>query len=130
MACPFFDPTDPFSWEAWPNPPRMTLGDPYHGVCTAIAGEVPSDRVRTCCNAGYARGTCPSFPVGDVPDTVRFGIVKRDAGIAVLRYVRERNHHPHDDGTLELPEPGSAGESTLIERQARAFLSSYLRRNL
>jgi hypothetical protein len=112
----------------------MPLGDPYTGVCTAVdaaavAKALPGGRVHTCCNTGYARGACPSFPGGDAPDAVRFGIVRREAGMATIRYVIERDHHPFDDGTLELREAveDRAADSTL-QRQARAFLSSYLRR--
>src|ERR1041384_6185131 len=105
MACPYFDPAAPFSWTQWPNPPRMPLGDPYSGHCTLDGTEVPDPRVRTCCNTGYARHACPKFPGGDAPDAVRFGIVRRDAGVTTIRYVVERNHHPFADGTLELREP-------------------------
>jgi hypothetical protein len=132
MACPFFDPATPFSWEEWPNPPRMPLGDPYTGSCTAPGqaetGAAPGARVKTCCNTGYARGACPRFPGGEAPDAVRFGIVKREAGLTTLRYVIERDHHPFDDGILQLQE-ASAADATVLERQARAFLASYLRRN-
>jgi hypothetical protein len=107
------------------------LGDPHGGVCAATGGPAPAARVRTCCNAGYARGACPNFPGGDAPDAVRFGIVRRAGGAATIRYVIERDHHPFEDGALELSEVGGAapGESTLI-RQARAFLGSYLRRTI
>jgi len=107
----------------------MPLGDPHRGRCTAEGGEGAVERVRTCCNTGYARGVCPSFPASEGPDVVRFGIVQRIGGVATIRYVRERDHHPFDDGRMELreSEPGGAGESTL-QRQAGAFLASYLRR--
>jgi len=89
--------------------------------------------LRTCCNTGYARGACPNFPTGDAPDAVRFGIVRRIDGVATVRYVVERNHHPFDHGTLELPEgegrqPANEEHAEILERQARAFLLSYLRR--
>lgn len=87
---------------------------------------MPDPRVRTCCNTGYARHACPKFPGGDAPDAVRFGIVRREAGITTIRYVVERNHHPFADGTLELRE--SVPDVQPIERQARAYLGSYLRR--
>ena len=128
MACPFFNPTEAFSWKAWPNPPRMPLGDPYAGVCTAQEGPAPDERLRTCCNTGYARGACPHFPGGDAPDAVRFGIAGRKGGVATIRYVVERDHHPFDDGTIELEEKAHGDDAKLLERQARAFLDSYLRR--
>jgi hypothetical protein len=46
-----------------------------------------------------------------------------------IRYVRERDHHPYDDGILVLQETAPAPADSLLERQARAFLNSYLRRN-
>ena len=107
----------------------MPLGDPYAGSCAARGGEVPDGRLRTCCNTGYARDACPSFPGGDAPDAVRFGIVQRKGGVATVQYVVERDHHPFDQGTLEVSEaePRSV-DGKLVERQARAFLGSYLRR--
>ena len=109
----------------------MPLGDPHLGICTLQGAPAPDTSLRTCCNTGYARGTCPQFADHDAPDAVRFGILRREAGVATVRYVRERNHHPFDDGTLELREAGPAGDSagdSLLELQARAYLSSYLRR--
>jgi hypothetical protein len=106
----------------------MPLGDPHTGICAAKEGEVPDGRLRSCCNTGYARGACPSFPGGDAPDAVRFGIVERKGGVATIRYVVERDHHPFDHGTLILREGELPEDCKLVERQARAFLDSYLRR--
>jgi len=82
---------------------------------------------------GYARGQCARFLSNsagiEAPDAVRFGIVKRQDGVATIRYVRERDHHPFDDGTLEIQESAPSGE-TILARQAGAFLASYLRRNV
>ena len=137
MACPFFNPTEPYSWHAWPNPPRMPLGDPYAGICAVRDDQVPDARLRTCCNTGYARGACPNFPGGDAPDTVRFGIVERKGGAFTIRYVVERDHRPFGHGMLVLQEKAlqekalpetTHSDGELIERQARAFLNSYLRR--
>ena len=111
----------------------MPLGDPHSGSCVAHGAPSPAGCTRTCCNTGYARGQCASFPGGDAPDAVRFGIVQRDRGIATVEYVIERNHYPFDHGKLELRESesplGGTAATSLLERQARAFLSSYLRRN-
>jgi hypothetical protein len=51
-------------------------------------------------------------------------------GIATIRYVVERDHHPFGVGTVELREgeQSDSGNGKLIDRQARAFLESYLRR--
>jgi len=106
----------------------MPLGDPHAGACSASGGPAPDSRVRTCCNTGYARGRCAAFPIADEgPDAVRFGILRRDAGLTEIRYVRERDHHPHDHGILLLRE-GEQPEGTLLDRQACAYLRSYLRR--
>jgi hypothetical protein len=141
MACPFFDPATPFSWGQWPDAPRMPLGDPYTGVCTASPIPVPDARLRTCCNAGYARGVCPTFPAGDAGDAVRFGILRRESGLVTIQYVVERDHHPLNHGTLvvqereaevreaQRPSEGRRVDS-LLERQARAYLDSYLRRTV
>jgi hypothetical protein len=110
----------------------MPLGDPYAGVCAAgeALAQVPDGRLRTCCNTGYARGACPNFPGGDAPDAVRFGIVQRNGGVATIQYVVERDHYPFDHGTLQLREgaPPDSADGRLVERQARAFLYSYVRR--
>ncbi len=106
------------------------MGDPHTGVCTAFQGEIPDQRLRTCCNTGYARGACPSFPGGDAPDAVRFGIIERSRGLATIQYVIERDHLPHDQGILEIAESQlHTGQGEILERQARAYLASYLRRN-
>ena len=130
MACPFFDPTAPFSWEAWPNPPRLPLGDPHLGTCARTPGDEPDDaRLRACCNVGYASAACPNVPQGgDDPDIVRIGIVRLEdeSAAAEMRYVLERDHRPYRDGKLELRKGGV--DRSLLERQARAFLNSYLRR--
>jgi hypothetical protein len=128
MSCPFFHPATPFSWEEWPNPPRMPLGDPHAGECTATGAAAPAAHVRTCCNNGYARGVCSQFPGGEAPDAVRFGILHREGGLTSIRYVRERDHHPFDHGTLVLPDRATSPGDTLLEQQARAYLGSYLRR--
>jgi hypothetical protein len=107
------------------------LGDPHAGSCTASAEEVPDARLRACCNTGYARGACPRFPGGDAPDAVRFGIVQRANGVARVQYVVERDHYPFAHGILELAEDKRQAErDEPVVAQARAFLGSYLRRNL
>jgi hypothetical protein len=107
----------------------MPLGDPYMGACAAAGRPAPDDLVRSCCNLGYARGKCPHFPaVEDGGDAARFGIVELAGGTATIRYVIERDHHPFADGTVTLAE-STQPEGTLLARQARAHLDSYLRRN-
>lgn len=105
------------------------MGDAYLGSCGIIEGEVPDGRLRTCCNTGYARGACPSFPANASPDAVRFGIVARKDGLTKIRYVVEQDHLPFSHGMLELADGrGQSNEDEIVMRQARAFLDSYLRR--
>jgi hypothetical protein len=59
---------------------------------------------------------------------VRFGIVERGGGVTRVRWVRERDHHPFDDGVLELRDGDGASQGSVLERQARAYVASYLRR--
>lgn len=130
MACPYFKPAEPFSWHAWPDAPRMPLGDPHKGSCAANPSEIPDGRLRTCCNTGYARGACPHFPGGDAPDAVRFGIVDRTRGVAKVQYVLERDHYPYDHGILEIRDSEACTlHAEIVQTQARAFLASYLRRS-
>ena len=45
MSCPFFMPTDEFKEWAWHARPRLPLGEPWRGYCTAPGHERerPSD---------------------------------------------------------------------------------------
>jgi hypothetical protein len=86
----------------------------------------------TNCNLGYARGECARFPAGEGPDAVRFTISGHESTAIRIYYVVERDHHPFAHGRLEYS-PAAAGfvtppETAALERQAQAYVESYLRR--
>ena len=132
MPCPYFQPLGQL---AWPNAPRLPLGDAYAGRCQADPA-LPADpdpvTLRDCCNLGYARGKCARFPDSTGPDAVRFAVTA-DAGASVSIYwVRERAHEPFDHGALEYSIDshvftGPSVESA-VQQQAEAYVQSYLRR--
>ena len=83
--------------------PGMPLGDPHTGVCTAD-GRRGAGR-RRCERAAIrvTRAVCvPTFPAAMRPTPCASGSCGGEAGMATIRYVIERDHHPFDDGTLEL----------------------------
>jgi hypothetical protein len=129
MACPHFAPREPLTRLAAGIP--KPLGDTWLGEC--CAGGVPvSERQQVeWCNMGYAAGKCGYFVPGG-PDAVRFSVAADTAGRVVLRWCAERNHLPFAHGTLEY-DRGSGTWSPhpqppVFDAQARAYLSSYLRR--
>lgn len=137
MACPFFMPVGRLSEGGWTHPPRLPLGDSYHGLCYARPADVfaPGEAAqRDLCNCGYVQGQCAHFPGDSAADAVRFSITGDLNGQVRLVYVFEKNHAPAGHGTLEyvvaenrlVENPG--GE--LLAGQARAFLDSYLRRRI
>jgi hypothetical protein len=132
MPCPYFHPVGQL---AWPNAPRLPLGDAYAGRCEADPG-FPADpdpaTLRDCCNLGYARGKCARFPDANGPDAVRFAVTADQGGYVTIYWVREKGHEPFDHGPLEYSRDtegftsGSAGPA--VQRQAHAYVASYLRR--
>jgi hypothetical protein len=112
----------------------MPLGDVWRGVCRAEAAPFPPDDATTndLCNMGYARGRCSRYPRGETSDAVRFRIARDQNELIQIEYVVESDHHPHTHGTLEyqrsVAAAGRPGGDTIIERQAVAYLTSYLRR--
>jgi len=135
MACPYFCPSIPQAAASGPQNAMLPLGDAFAGECHAVPGrpwQPDPATSRPLCNLGYARGRCDRFPADAGPDAVRFTI-SRDTGAALsLYYVLERDHHPFAHGPLEYslqsasfsPHPASA----LLQTQARAYVTSYLRR--
>ena len=134
MACPFFYPVERLTGVEWSIPPRTPLGDAYSGECRA--GSEPfqpeETRLRETCNFGYGRGHCERFSPSSPSDAVRFHIAADSGDSIRIQYVREKDCWPQETGVLDC----SAGTRTLaaemddkiIERQALAFLESYLRR--
>jgi hypothetical protein len=135
MACPFFYPVERFQEGEWPTPPRLPLGDPYHGMCLVNpTREARPEReiLRQQCNLGYARGKCPRFPKDAGADAVRFMVASEDGAVLKLQYVVEQNHAPLEHGPLEYSlEEGRfllGHSSELLRRQAQAYVESYVRR--
>ena len=133
MACPYFYPV-----EACAGSALLPLGDWWKGLCRALPGTPQADAVDAVagndagCNLGYARGQCARFPDDDGPDAVRFTVSSHESTAIRISYVLERDHHPFAHGRLEYSTAAAAfvapPESVALERQARAYLESYLRR--
>ena len=132
MACPFFHPS---AEEFVDAPGWHPLGDVHRGTCQANPGEPfqPADgTLRDLCNLGYAAQRCSRFPENADADAVRFTVARADQCLIGLYYVAEKNHLPHSHGQLEYSR--NAGEFTIphananLQRQAEAYLASYLRR--
>jgi hypothetical protein len=132
MACPFFHPAAEDFVDA---PGWHPLGDAHRGTCQANPREPfqPGDgMLRDLCNLGYAAHQCPRFPVNADTDAVRFTIARDERGVIGLYYVVEKNHLPHSHGPLEYSRAAGAftvahGDA-ILQRQAEAYLASYLRR--
>jgi len=88
--------------------------------------------LRDLCNLGYAAQQCARFPANDGADAVRFTIARDDSGLIGLYYVAEKNHLPHSHGPLEYSRAAGvftvAHGDAMLQRQAEAYLASYLRR--
>jgi hypothetical protein len=138
MCCPYFDPIAPagtaggISQSGGQRAASLPLGDAWTGVCRAISETADMRDFRPVCNLGYARGECERFPAAPGPDAVRFTI-SDDTGARIrLHYVLERDHQPFAHGRIEYsadsqtlsPEPTDG----MTGRQARAYLTAYLRR--
>lgn len=130
MACPHFEPTKQRADAAT----LLPLRDFWFGVCHAGAGGFEPDErlLGDCCNMGYARGKCARFPQGAGPDAVRFAIARDADQRIVVSFAVERDHHPHSQGSLEFSRTEgkfvAAESDRLIEKQAGAYVASYLRR--
>src|SRR5712675_2146826 len=132
MSCPLFLPVRPLGDFA---PVGMPLGDVYAGSCAAEgssaepipAESIPNDKLRRCCNLGYARADCERAQESPA-DAARF-LVKSDRDrIVEVQWSLERNHHPVAVGTLGIAMDRTTGTEDPLERQARACAASYLRR--
>jgi hypothetical protein len=119
---------------AWTHAPRLPLGDPYRGVCHARPADLfvpPESAQRDLCNCGYARGRCDRFPDDTPADAVRFSITGDQHERVRLVYILEKDHAPAEHGALEYAvaaaQMTSGPITELLDRQARAFIASYLR---
>ncbi len=121
MPCPLFLPASPLG--DFSRAP-MPLGNAYGGECAADPGAlIPIDTLRRCCNPGYARENCARAAQSEA-DAARFMIKSDSDGQINVSWSLERNHHPVAVGTVTFP---AADCVAPIERQARAYLDSYLR---
>ena len=136
MACPYFFPVRPRDALAGRQNAMLPLGDLWSGECRAEPDrpcEAAETDLRPLCNLGYARGACVRFPAApELPDAVRFSVAADEGTLLRLYYVVERNHHPFAHGPLEYATDrgafNSPPESGNLNRQALAYLESYLRR--
>ena len=135
MSCPYFDPVEPRSNGSGSRHAMLPLGDSWSGICRAIPHQPfqpDAASLQSCCNLGYAKGTCAHFPDRPGPDAVRFTVVENTGASLRLYYVLERDHEPFAHGPLEYClqtrtlEPAPIGD--LTGRQLRAYVEAYLRR--
>jgi hypothetical protein len=130
VACPHFEPTKHRSDAGT----LLPLRDFWFGVCHADgAGFEPDERLLSdCCNMGYARGKCARFPQAPGPDSVRFTIARDSDQRILVSFAVERDHRPFSQGSLEFSRTAgkfaATGSDPLIEKQAGAYVASYLRR--
>ena len=134
MACPYFCPTDPLPASTWPSKLRPPLGEPYAGVCRARQGEdfrPGEDFLIDVCNLGYPALTCTRFPSQAGPDAVRFSVMADDDRVVRIAYVLEKGHASYENGFLQYDRGANRWSSgkvqPLLQRQADAYLNSYLR---
>ena len=100
MACPFFVPVRPMDDESgsgdagpWLIPPRLPLGEAFHGFCHATPGtpfEPPETEQRELCNCGYVRGRCGHFPADGAADAVRFSARSKGKARLEIVYILEK----------------------------------------
>jgi hypothetical protein len=113
----------------------MPLGDTWSGTCHADAASpfTPDENALShLCNMGYARGTCAHFPENQTCDALRFLIVSDRDQMIQVAYSMERDHYPKAHGTLAYSRVQSMFTSVAadpwLEKQAQAYVMSYLRR--
>lgn len=133
MACPYFFPLERLT--TWQPSAVLPLGDPWTGTCRSESDceYQPADMdLRESCNFGYARGKCARFPRQAGPDAVRFAVRGGQDGALQILWVREMDHRPFDHGSLAYSPAGDTltpvPHSPVFEKQARAYIHSYLRR--
>jgi hypothetical protein len=117
-------------------PPRLPLGEFYRGECRASSEpHLPAtETVTKFCNNGYCRGACDRFPADSPADAVRFHIATSEPGAVRVQFVLEKACWPAGSGFLEYSKTRSRFVSLhpdpIVQRQAEAFLDSFLQRSL
>jgi hypothetical protein len=124
MSCPLFLPASPLGDFASDG---MPLGDVYAGACAASGTCIDHEKIRRCCNIGYARTTCEQARDSSA-DAARFLVTADRGAIIEVAWSLERDHHPVGVGTLQVAVDGRDDPGAPLERQARACATSYLRR--
>jgi hypothetical protein len=125
MSCPLFLPASPLGDFASEG---MPLGDAYGGACAGASGSaIEHDKIRRCCNIGYARATCEQAR-HSLADAARFLVTADRGAIIEVAWSLERDHHPVGVGTLQVAVDERAVPAGPLEFQARACATSYLRR--
>ncbi len=133
MSCPFFEPQRRAADPLHPGA-RMPLLEEYDGRCHA-AGEpftAPAELRFQCCNHGYSRGACASFPAAETRSSIRFDILRSDTAALEILYLEEREHAPLRWQTVRYALDTESLEPELNDvcahAQILAFCRSYLRR--
>lgn len=132
MACPFFYPVEFVDRGAGAK--AVPLGDAWAGICQANP-ESPfrpeESALIPLCNLGYARA-CPHFPRNGSPEATRFSVTRDQNGMVRLDFVVERDHLPVEHGPLVYSRESGTfvvpHVRALVQRQAEAYVESYLRR--
>ena len=134
MSCPFFMPTEEFTEWGWHARPRLPLGDPWKGTCTAPGhdGERPSEQqIKDLCSFGYAK-KCPWLPQQRHADKIAFSIARDKEDIILIYYVLEVDHTPGEHGTLQFDNQQNrwlkSHSDARVQKQAECYLKSYLAR--
>lgn len=133
MACPYFYPVARFESSSWAVPPRLPLGDAYSGECRAkgITFQPDEKTVREVCNVGYGAGRCDRLPEGAPLDAIRFNVAADHGELIRIQYIFEKDCWPKEHGSFECSsrlQLSGAPADEIVERQATAFVESYLRR--
>lgn len=121
--------------DAFVIPPRLPLGEFYDGECRARSEAYfpEAEAIRSFCSNGYGRGHCERFPADSDVDAVRFHIADSQPGVLRVQFVLEKGCWPASDGVLEYSKTDNRFLAThsdpIVQRQAEAFLDSYLRRS-
>jgi len=134
MACPYFYPAARFETSSWIVPPRLPLGDPYSGECRAHGAAYHPDEstIREVCNVGYGRGRCDRLPENAAADAIRFNVSADEGELIHIQYIVEKECWPKEHGSFECSSKSmqlaGAPADEILQRQASAFLESYVRR--
>ena len=90
------------------------------------------DRLRKFCNLGYGSGSCDRFPSDSNCDAARFHVAKDAGQLIHIQYIFEKSCWPLRQGSLEYSVNSNrfslSCSEEIVERQAAAFVESYLRR--